>query len=416
MNMKLKQLFTYSIASIMLVSTVGISKDVANAESSVKEETYTELWKDDFNGTELNQSNWNYELGSIRGIEQQHYVNNKENVYQKDGNLVLKATDRPKTDQYSNPRDDSRIVKYNSGSIHTNGKKEFLYGKLEIRAKLPKGQGVFPAFWTLGNDFTLDGKIANNQGHGWPATGEIDITELIGKPSGEINGNNGVYQTLHYGVGTEDNGKYAGNGTEYKLANGIFNDGYHDFALDWDKESMKWLVDGKVVRTVNYADDPTAKAIFNKPQYMQLNLAMGGAWPGEVGDNLNNTEFDVDYVKYSRNSTQQAEADDYYASAPKIEGSENVVINQGEVPDLLKNIKTQTGNKVDYSINDAPMFQSSGGNTEVKLLVNGEANKEKIADLKPGKYSLYYSAYKNDASPADINTKIDRKSVTLEVR
>ncbi|WP_436861694.1 glycoside hydrolase family 16 protein [Staphylococcus caeli] len=416
MNTKFKQVLTVSVASVMLVSTVGLNKNEAKAAGGSTDTSYTEVWKDDFNGANLNTANWNYELGSIRGIEQQHYVNNPENVYQKDGNLVLKATDRPKADQYGNPRDTSEIVKYNSGSIHTNGKREFLYGKLEIRAKLPKGQGVFPAFWTLGSDFTLDGKIANNQGHGWPSTGEIDITELIGKPETEVNGNNGVYQTLHYGTGVDDNGKYAGNGTEFKLDKGVFNDAYHTFALEWNKDSMKWLVDGKVVRTVNYADDPTAKTIFNKPQYMQLNLATGGAWPGPAGDNLNNKEFDIDYVKYSRNSTQQADANAYYSKAPKIEGAQNVVINQGEVPDLLKNIKTQDGNKVDYSINDAPMFQSAGGNTEVKLLVDGVANKDRIANLKPGKYSLYYSAYNKDASPSDIKTQIDRKAVTLEVK
>ncbi|WP_053093909.1 MULTISPECIES: family 16 glycosylhydrolase [unclassified Streptococcus] len=85
-----------------------------------------------------------------------------------------------KEDQYNNPRNALSKVIYNSGSVRTHGKQEFLYGKLEIRAKFPKGKGVFPAFWTLGADFVLDGKISDNQGHGWPSTDEIDIMELIG--------------------------------------------------------------------------------------------------------------------------------------------------------------------------------------------------------------------------------------------
>lgn len=412
--MKMKQSFNYFVILAIITSTFGLTGQQAKAAGD--ETGNTTIWEDNFDGTELDTSNWNYELGSIRGFEQQHYVNNKENVYLQNGNLVLKATDRPAADQYQNPRDTTRTVKYNSGSVQTNGNKEFLYGNLEIRAKLPKGQGVFPAFWTLGSGFTQDGAINGAQGQGWPSTGEIDIMELVGKAETEIAGNNGVYQTLHYGLNGEDNGKYAGNGTEYKLGSGVFNDDYHTFSLDWSKDSMKWLVDGQVVRTVNYADDEMAKTIFNKPQYMQLNLAMGGDWPGPVGDNLNNTEYDIDYVKYSRNAEQQADADAYYQTAPKIEGAKDITINQGEVPDLLKDVSTQEGNTIDYSINDAPMFQSAGGNTKVNLLVDGVANKAKIANLKPGKYHLYYSAFNKNESPNDFNTKIDRKRVTLEVK
>ncbi|MDS2595829.1 family 16 glycosylhydrolase, partial [Streptococcus pneumoniae] len=87
-----------------------------------------------------------------------------------------------------------------------HGKVEFLYGKLEMRAKLPKGQGVFPAFWTLGSDFTLDGKINPVQGRGWPSTGEIDIMELVGERNSNGSGNKTVYQTLHYGQSDNDDG------------------------------------------------------------------------------------------------------------------------------------------------------------------------------------------------------------------
>lgn len=104
--------------------------------------------------------------------------------FMRDGNLVLKATDRAKEDQYKNPRGNRQVI-YNSGSVRTHGKQEFLYGRIEMRAKLPKGRGAFPAFWTLGADFTLDGKINGKQGYGWSRCGEIDIMELLGGYEGE---------------------------------------------------------------------------------------------------------------------------------------------------------------------------------------------------------------------------------------
>ena len=108
---------------------------------------YNYVWEDDFNGQELEQDTWGYELGRVRGNEQQHYTDSKNNVFLRDGNLVLKVTDRNLEDQYLNPVGSAaRKVKYDSGSVRTAGKKEFLYGRIEMKAKLPKGKGAFPAF------------------------------------------------------------------------------------------------------------------------------------------------------------------------------------------------------------------------------------------------------------------------------
>ena len=111
-----------------------------------KDNNYVTQWEESFSGDELNQDVWGYELGSIRGNEQQHYVNSKENVSLKNGNLILKITKRK--DQYKNPRggDSARDVVYNSGSVRTHGKKEFLYGRIEMRAKLQRGKVRFLHF------------------------------------------------------------------------------------------------------------------------------------------------------------------------------------------------------------------------------------------------------------------------------
>ena len=349
------------------------------------------VWADDFNKGQLDTSNWDYELGSIRGVEQEHYVNDPENVYVKEGQLVLQVTNRDKEDQYKNPRGNRQVI-YNSGSIRTHGKREFLYGRIEMKAKLPKGQAVFPAFWTLGSDFHLDGNIA--QGIGWPDSGEIDIMELIGNgTAGGVNGNKQVYQTLHYGTNGEDDGKYAGHGTCYTLPSGIFNDDYHVFGINWSKGKIEWYVDDQIVRTVDYSDDQRALECIDRPQYIEFNLALGGAWPGAAGENLAGTKFEGDYGRYARNEQQQKDADTFYANAYKISGEKDVTMTEGDMPDLLAGITVDEGTVVDYSINDEPMFTNVGGNTHVSLLCTGKDDQEALKSLKPGTYNLYYTVY-----------------------
>ena len=279
-----------------------------------------------------------------------------------------------------------------------------------MKAKLPKGQAVFPAFWTLGSDFHLDGNIA--QGIGWPDSGEIDIMELIGNgTAGGVNGNRQVYQTLHYGTNGEDDGKYAGHGTCYTLPSGIFNDDYHVFGINWSKGKIEWYVDDQIVRTVDYSDDQRALECIDRPQYIEFNLALGGAWPGAAGENLAGTKYEVDYVRYARNEQQQKDADTFYANAYKINGEKDVTMTEGETPDLLAGITSDKESIVDYSINDEPMFTNVGGNTHVSLLCTGKNDTESLKSLKPGSYNLYYTAYKE----GDTVSARTRRQVSLTV-
>ena len=279
-----------------------------------------------------------------------------------------------------------------------------------MKAKLPKGQAVFPAFWTLGSDFHLDGNIA--QGIGWPDSGEIDIMELIGNgTAGGVNGNRQVYQTLHYGTNGEDDGKYAGHGTCYTLPSGIFNDDYHVFGINWSKGKIEWYVDDQIVRTVDYSDDQRALECIDRPQYIEFNLALGGAWPGAAGENLAGTKYEVDYVRYARNEQQQKDADTFYANAYKINGEKDVTMTEGETPDLLAGITSDKESIVDYSINDEPMFTNVGGNTHVSLLCTGKNDTESLKSLKPGTYNLYYTAYKE----GDTVSARTRRQVSLTV-
>ena len=343
-------------------------------ETTPNDEKYEVIWKDEFDGTGaidnngLDNSKWGYELGCIRGVEQQHYTKDKENVHVDDGKLVLEVTDRAKESQYKNPRGDRQVI-YNSGSVRTHGKQDFLFGRIEVLAKLPEGQATFPAFWTLGSDFTLDGSINGDQGDGWPLSGEIDIMESIGDP-------NFVYETLHYSDTNKpgytpgaDNGKYAGNGKGSKITTpGVVIDGetYHVFGINWSEGKMEWYIDDQIVRSVDYSDDPAAKAALDRPQYIQLNFATGGNWPGDAGSNLAGQTFKVEYAYYAQNQKQKAAAEKYYANTAALNVKDLSMV-EGVVPDLLNEATLTAGSElvdlseytIDYSIDNEHMFTTN---------------------------------------------------------
>ena len=343
-------------------------------ETTPNDEKYEVIWKDEFDGTGaidnngLDNSKWGYELGCIRGVEQQHYTKDKENVHVDDGKLVLEVTDRAKESQYKNPRGDRQVI-YNSGSVRTHGKQDFLFGRIEVLAKLPEGQATFPAFWTLGSDFTLDGSINGDQGDGWPLSGEIDIMESIGDP-------NFVYETLHYSDTNKpgytpgaDNGKYAGNGKGSKITTpGVVIDGetYHVFGINWSEGKMEWYIDDQIVRSVDYSDDPAAKAALDRPQYIQLNFATGGNWPGDAGSNLAGQTFKVEYAYYAQNQEQKAAAEKYYANTAALNVKDLSMV-EGVVPDLLNEATLTAGSElvdlseytIDYSIDNEHMFTTN---------------------------------------------------------
>ncbi len=406
--------------------------DDMTLEKATVDSDYEIVWADDFNENTLNMNDWEYELGCIRGTEQQHYVNDPENVFMRDGQLVLKVTDRDKEDQYQNPRATNKTVIYNSGSVRTHGKQEFLYGRIEIKAKLPQGQGVFPAFWTLGSDFTLDGDVASDQGYGWARCGEIDIMEFIGGTDGALT-NKQVWQTVHTDDGTsEDNAKLAGQA--YTLqTDGNFYDDYHIFGLNWSPNKLEWYVDDQIVCSVDYSDtsiekNRIAQNALNRPQYVQLNLATGGSWTDSVAQGLSKdlagAEFAVDYIYYAQNEEQKAAAEEYYAKAPHLDGVKDLTIYEGEkAENLLSDVTTTDGYYVDYSINNGPMFESKGGLTSVDLLCTGKDDAKSLANLPVGTYNIYYSAIPNDIKFNDKNVpvgtesyKFDRQAAQLTIK
>ena len=428
-------------------------------------------WIDDFNGNTLDQNIWGYELGRIRGNEQQHYVNSEENVFVKDGNLTLKVTERPEKYKYTNPTTNNpRQIIYNSGSVRTIGQKEFLYGRIEMRAKLPKGKGAFPAFWTLGADFSLDGLIDGSQAYGWPSCGEIDIMEMIGGPTnerleqgekpavkdGDQQSNKTAYGTPHfYWSKTSDPDKDGSYGLNYDKASGghasfreDLSDDYHIFGINWTETKIEWYIDGEIYNVINFSDlndeqMQAARSAFNRPQYIQLNLATGGNWAGDAGQYLSedNTQFIIDWVKWSQDSEQEAAATRYYADMPiitsKLDNDNNITVIQGQNitdKDLLNYVElnddsTNIEYELAYSIDDEFMFVNDGigsnntGQTKVSLIYSSTSKNglvKELKDLKSGVYNIHYTAIPKDknkiiSGKVYPTTKLARKTLKLVV-
>jgi hypothetical protein len=266
----------YSAAnkSIELTKQVTVEMDgTIDNTGYISPESYpgmTLIWQDEFNGTGLNTDFWTFEQGTgdngWGNNELQYY--RPENTKVGGGYLTITA----KKENYNGRQ-------YTSSRIKTQDKKSFLYGRIDFRAKLPKGQGIWPALWALG---------ANINTVNWPFSGEIDIMEMVGGGPGR---DNTVHGTVHY----EDGGhKYIGGSTT--LASGNFSDKFHVFSLVWNETSLKWYVDNEEF----YTFDTTGpnKDEFRKPYFLLINLAVGGNWPGSPDANtVFPQKFIVDYVR-----------------------------------------------------------------------------------------------------------------------
>ena len=251
----------------------------AEADSDIPEiEGYNLLWNDEFNGDALDETIWNYEPHEPgwTNEELQEYTTSTDNVFVRDGNLVIKAIKSKK---------DGKDY-YTSGKVTAQNKKDFTYGKVVARAKAPEGKGLWPAIWMMPQDESYYGQ--------WPKCGEIDIMEVLGSDVKT------AYGTLHYG---EPHGEQQGT---VVLDNGSFADDFHEYSVEWEPGEMRWYIDDELYLTVNDwftavqgEDEKPYPAPFDQPFFVQMNLAVGGTWPGDPDENtdFDNAEFEIDYVR-----------------------------------------------------------------------------------------------------------------------
>ncbi|MBY8849853.1 family 16 glycosylhydrolase [Saccharothrix longispora] len=244
--------------------------------------TMAVTFAEEFNGaagTRVDGSRWNTETGDNNGNNREHqwYTDSASNAAMDGaGNLVITA-------RKENPGNWNcwyGRCQYTSARINTAGKFTSTYGKVEARMKMPRGKGIWPAFWMLGQDI--------NSGNPWPGSGEIDIMEFLGHDLDT------VYGTIH-GPGYSGAG---GIGAAYNGPN--FADGFHTFAVEWTPQGIAWSVDGTVYQRRGPGDVGGNQWVFDKPFFIILNLAVGGEWPGYPDASTTfPQQFLIDYVRVS---------------------------------------------------------------------------------------------------------------------
>jgi beta-glucanase (GH16 family) len=241
---------------------------------------YILVWADEFNGANgsaPDSSKWTYDMGGNGwgNNELETYTNRAQNAHIQDGNLVIQAREEHFTGS------DAIARRYTSARLKTQGLFQQAYGRFEARIKIPYCQGIWPAFWIMGD---------NLPSVGWPHCGEIDIMENLGSEPSTVHG------TVH-GPGYSG---ARGNSALYTLPNGQrFADDFHIFKVEWEMNTLRFYVDDHLYKTTTNADLPTgATWVFDHPFFIILNVAVGGNWPGSLGSS---TVFPqtmlVDYVR-----------------------------------------------------------------------------------------------------------------------
>ena len=250
------------------------------------------VWSDEFNAPTIDTAKWGYDLGSLYNGwgngELEYYTDKPANasIQKVDGASCLVITARKETTD-----DGTRTFGYTSARLLTQGQFAMSSGRLEVRAKLPKGQGLWPAIWMLG---------ANIDTASWPNCGEIDLMELLGHEPGII------HSTVH---GPVSGGP--GIGESYQLPGGAsFADAFHVFALEWRPDHLEFLVDGQlffvVTKAKTVADNGPREWVYDHPFFLLLNVAVGGGWPGNPNAaTVFPQSMAIDYVRVYKNAGRE---------------------------------------------------------------------------------------------------------------
>ncbi|MFF8649573.1 RICIN domain-containing protein [Streptomyces griseoluteus] len=244
-------------AALVGAAAVGPARADTAAAPAVAAATFSDSF-DGPAGSAVDGSKWTLETGdNVNNHERQYYTSGTKNAaLDGQGHLVITA----KRENPANYQCWYGSCQYTSARLNTSGKFNAQYGHVEARMKIPRGQGMWPAFWMLGTPVN------------WPDSGEIDVMENVGFEPSTVHG------TIH-GPGYSGSG---GIGAGYSLPNGqAFADAFHTYAVDWAPDSITWTVDGNVYQRRTPADLGGKTWVFNKPFFLILNLAVGGYWPGD---------------------------------------------------------------------------------------------------------------------------------------
>ncbi|MBQ1011544.1 family 16 glycosylhydrolase [Micromonospora sp. M51] len=274
-SLRFRPLVLLAVALVATTTALVLPAHPDRAEAAIGPIT----WQDEFNspaGTPVDQNKWRFDIGGggWGNNERQYYTNSTSNaVHDGQGNLVITARrDNPANYQCHYGR-----CEYTSARLLTAATFTQTYGRFEARIKIPRGQGIWPAFWMLGT------------GGGWPDAGEIDVMENIGREP------NTVYGTVH-GPGYSGGGGITGSRT----LGAPLADTFHTYRVDWEPNVITWYVDGVQYHRVDPARLGGNRWVFDHPFFMILNVAVGGNWPGYPdGSTQFPQQMLVDYVRVS---------------------------------------------------------------------------------------------------------------------
>jgi beta-glucanase (GH16 family) len=241
------------------------------------------IWHDEFDYEGLpDPSKWNYETGYVRNKELQYYkAASLDNSFVSSGVLTLRAIRHDDTRSMWNKFWGDEFIPVTSASLTTKGLSSWTYGRMEIRAKLPLGRGVWPAFWTLGD---------NINSIGWPKCGEIDVMEFVGSTPRQVHG--GVHFYDHK-LGKKSQLVPL---KEEKLFTSS-PDEFHTYGIEWDEKEIRFFFDGRQWKTFNTSLAGDTYNPFAKPHFIIINLAMGGTWAGTPDDDIYPVDYIIDYVR-----------------------------------------------------------------------------------------------------------------------
>lgn len=270
---------------LLLTAASGSARGKQQEAAPGTEKDWVLTWSDEFNGADGSRpdpAKWKFTVGGNGwgNSELEYYTDGPQNAVIRGGSLVIRAV----KETFTGPNNVKR--KYTSARISTKGLFDQVYGRFEARIKIPRGQGMWPAFWMMG----IDEKTI-----GWPACGEIDVMENVGKEPSTVHG------SMHGPGYSHDRGYSA----SYKLPGGAqIADDFHVFAIEWEPNVVRFYVDRRLYATFTPDWLPAGmKWVFDHPFYIILNLAVGGDWPGPPNANtVFPQEMLVDYVRVYKRS------------------------------------------------------------------------------------------------------------------
>jgi beta-glucanase (GH16 family) len=250
------------------------------------------VWSDEFDGEgRPDEASWNFEMGFVRNHEDQWYQ--PDNAFQKDGKLIIEArrehrdnpTYQPGSPHWGFAR---QYIEYTSSCITTARKHTFLYGRLEVRAKIPVASGSWPAIWTLGTSMQ------------WPSCGEVDVMEFY-----RINGVPHILANAAWGSDQRWNAVWNSKRipfTHFTERDAQWADKFHIWRMDWDEKVMKLYLDDELLNTIDLTKTINGRLgrganPFQQPHYILINLALGGDNGGTIDDSAFPLRYEIDYVR-----------------------------------------------------------------------------------------------------------------------